>query len=160
MSKRGAWITAFLSVTSIALAGELYAAFDTSANTTPWTDLIVTYIPAPITYGLIGLLVVWLPIHFFSNYRARKAIMHSDVPTPLPVPASTAADARQRAFRTLVQGLAVDVGAAVVLAVGPALAGTDFAWSRAYWLALAGLAAKTAIQTAVSYAARHLTPPA
>lgn len=79
---------------------------------------------------------------------------------PNIVPVSVSADARNRAWRTLVQGLLVDVGAAVVLAVGPALAGADFAWTPVYWLAVGGLAAKTAIQTVVSYAARRLVPPA
>lgn len=75
-------------------------------------------------------------------------------------PPSSTADARNRAFRTFVQGLAVDVVGATALAVGPALAGADFAWSRAYWLSVAGLAAKTAVTTAVSYVARRVAPPA
>jgi hypothetical protein len=75
------------------------------------------------------------------------------------IPPSTTADARNRAFRTFAQGLAVDVTAAVVLTVGPALAGSDFAWSRAYWLTLAGLAGKTAITSAVSYVARRVKAP-
>jgi len=70
------------------------------------------------------------------------------------------ADAKNRAWRTFVQGLLVDVAAAVVLAIGPAVAGADFAWSKAYWLTLAGLAAKTAVQSAVSYVARKAVPPA
>lgn len=80
--------------------------------------------------------------------------------TPLPIPASTEADARNRAWRTLAQGALLDVTAAIVLAVGPALAGSDFAWSRAYWLSLAGLAAKTGVQSVVSYIARRAVPPA
>lgn len=75
------------------------------------------------------------------------------------VPPSTEADARNRAFRTFVQGLGIDVAGAVALAVVPALAGADFAWSRAYWLSVAGLAAKTGIYTGVSYVARRLKRP-
>jgi hypothetical protein len=79
---------------------------------------------------------------------------------PLPVPKSVEADARNRAFRTFVQAFAIDLAAAVVLAVGPALADQHFAWTVAYWVSLGLLAAKTAVQTAVSYAARKLIPPA
>lgn len=79
--------------------------------------------------------------------------------TPLPVPKSVEADARNRAFRTFVQALAVDVLAAVVLAVGPTLADQHFAWTRAYWTTVGLLAAKTAVQTVVSYLARKAIPP-
>lgn len=75
------------------------------------------------------------------------------------VPPSTAADARNRAFRTFVQGLGLDVAAAVVLSVGPSVAGADFAWTRAYWATVGLLAAKTAIQSVVSYLARKWFPP-
>jgi hypothetical protein len=46
-----------------------------------------------------------------------------------------------------------------VLAAGPALTGADFAWTKAYWLSLAGLTAKSAITAAVSYVARKVLPP-
>jgi len=70
------------------------------------------------------------------------------------------ADAKNRAWRTFVQGLGIDLAVALVLAVGPALVGSDFAWSRAYWSALGLLAAKTAVHTVVSYVARKVVPPA
>ncbi len=79
--------------------------------------------------------------------------------TKINYPPSTEADARNRAARTFTQGLAVDVTAAVALAVAPALSGTDFAWSKAYWLTVAGLAGKTAILSAVSYVSRKVKPP-
>jgi hypothetical protein len=78
----------------------------------------------------------------------------------LAVPPSTAADAANRAWRTLAQGLATDVAAAVAMAVLPELAGSDFAWTRAYWVTLGLLAAKTAVMTVVSYVARKVLPPA
>ncbi|MEO3923021.1 hypothetical protein ABGB07_03945 [Micromonosporaceae bacterium B7E4] len=76
------------------------------------------------------------------------------------VPASASADARNRAFRTFVQGLGTDVIGATALAVVPALSGSDFAWSGQYWTAVGLLAAKTAILTVVSYVARKTVPPA
>jgi hypothetical protein len=79
---------------------------------------------------------------------------------PLPVPAPVNVDARNRALRTFAQGLGIDVASAVLLGVGPALAGEHFAWTGPYWATVGLLAAKTAVQTAVSYAARKLVPPA
>jgi hypothetical protein len=71
-----------------------------------------------------------------------------------------AADARDRALRTLVQGLAANVLIAVVAAVGPALSGSNFAWSRTYWATVGTLAASTAVTAAGSYLMRRLVPPA
>lgn len=77
---------------------------------------------------------------------------------PLPTPAPTAADARNRAFRTLMQSLLVDVGAAVVLAITPLLANIE--WKQSYWIAVGLLAARSAVTALVSWAARRLFPPA
>lgn len=75
-------------------------------------------------------------------------------------PTSTEADAKNRALRTFVQGLGTDVLGAVVLAVGPALAGADFAWTSEYWTAVGLLAAKTVVLSVVSYVSRKVVPPA
>lgn len=79
---------------------------------------------------------------------------------PLPIPAPAYVDARSRALRTLAQGLAIDVATAVLLAIGPAVLGSGFAWTAAYWAALGLLAAKTAVQSMVAYFMRRLIPPA
>jgi hypothetical protein len=63
---------AFLGVTVVALGAELWASFDSSPDTEPWTDLLTTYVPAPVTYTAIGILILWLPLHFWLRYR-RKA---------------------------------------------------------------------------------------
>lgn len=76
----------------------------------------------------------------------------------LPTPAPTAADAKNRAFRTLVQSLLVDVGAAVVLAITPLLGGVE--WSKGYWIAVGLLAARSAVTALVSWVARRVVPPA
>lgn len=78
----------------------------------------------------------------------------------LSVPPSVAADAANRAWRTFVQGLMLDVVGALVLALAPALAGADFAWTAGYWKTLALLGAKTMVMTVVSYVARRVVPPA
>lgn len=65
------------------------------------------------------------------------------------------ADARNRALRTFVQGLALDLLLAVALTVGEAVEATSVDWR------LLGLAVvKTAVTTAASYVARKLAPPA
>jgi hypothetical protein len=74
----------------------------------------------------------------------------------IPVPPSREADARNRALRTFLQGLGVDIVVALALTVGPALVGSEFTWSRAYWQTLGLIAAKTVITTIVSYVTRKL----
>lgn len=70
------------------------------------------------------------------------------------------ADARNRAWRTFVQNGAIDLGVALVLAVGPALAADDFTWTGAQWKVIGLLAGKTAVATAVSYVSRlKVAPP-
>jgi hypothetical protein len=71
----------------------------------------------------------------------------------------TTHDARNRAWRTFVQGLAVDVLAALVLAVGPALMSADGMTSKAYWITMGGLVLKTVVTAVVSYVARKVIPP-
>jgi hypothetical protein len=66
-------------------------------------------------------------------------------------------DARNRAFRTFVQGLGVDVGTAVCLALSVGL--TDVRWTSAFWAALALSVGKTVVTSAVSYVARKALPP-
>jgi hypothetical protein len=72
LTPRGRWVGGFLSVTAAALAAELVASFDGSADTTPWTDLIVTYVPGEVTAAAIGALLVWLPLHFVLRYRRKS----------------------------------------------------------------------------------------
>lgn len=69
------------------------------------------------------------------------------------------ADARNRALRTVVQGLGIDLIAAVAVALSVAVAG-GIEWTRAYWIALGLAVAKSLITAAVSYLARRAVPPA
>ena len=70
---------------------------------------------------------------------------------------SAQADARNRAWRTFVHGLLLDVTTAVVVILLTEL--HEIRWTRAYWVAIGGLVAKTVIQSVVSYVARRLAPP-
>ncbi len=73
-------------------------------------------------------------------------------------PLSAEDDARNRALRTFVQGLGLDV--AVALSVFLAASFTDIQWTREYWVALGLTAARTVLLAAVSYVARKVVPPA
>jgi hypothetical protein len=66
-------------------------------------------------------------------------------------------DALNRALRTLVQGLLVDVSGAVVLVATQQLA--DLQWTKAYWAALGLLLIKTVVSTGVAYVGRRVAPP-
>lgn len=76
----------------------------------------------------------------------------------LPVPSDASTDARNRAFRTLVQGLGLDVLVAVGAVLATTLGGAT--WTKEYWIGLAGLLAKSAVTAIVSYFARKYLPPA
>jgi hypothetical protein len=68
-----------------------------------------------------------------------------------------AADARSRAWRTLGQGLLLDVAYAVGGAILIQL--NNLEWSQVYFEGLGILILKTAAQTAAAWAMRHLKPP-
>jgi hypothetical protein len=155
MSRRSIWTVAFLSVTAAALGMEIWAGFDNSSDTVPWTEYIATWWPAPVTFALISILTVWIGPHFVDAYRKRG----TTVVEQIPVPPSKEADARNRAWRTLWQQLGIDVLVAVVLAVGPQLIGQNTVWTKSYLITMGVLAAKTAIATIVAYVARKVVPP-
>lgn len=71
--------------------------------------------------------------------------------------ARIAADARSRAWRTLAQGLLLDVGYAVTGVLIIQLAGMEM--TETYWKGLGFLALKTVAQTAAAWVMRHLKPP-
>lgn len=71
---------------------------------------------------------------------------------------SVETDAQVRAFRTFVQGVGVDVLAAIAVALTAAIAG-GIEWTSAYWLALSLAVAKSAVVAIVSYLARKFVPP-
>ncbi len=75
-----------------------------------------------------------------------------------PAPEAVAADARNRALRTFVQGLGIDLLAAVCIVLLPAVSSIE--WTSAYWLALGASVARSLVQALVSYVARFVVPPA
>lgn len=78
--------------------------------------------------------------------------------TPI-TPGRVEADAQTRAWRTLTQGLAVDVLAAIAIALTAAIAG-GIEWTQAYWIALGLAVGKSVVTSVVSYFARKMVPPA
>jgi hypothetical protein len=158
-------VFAIVGFTLAWLFWELYANFDGDPDTWPLTWVIVRYVPAWVTLPAALLLAVWLPIHFWTNYQkkraSREALMANPLPAPVaPVPAPTAADARNRAIRTFIQGLISD---AVIAAVGTLVAGISnpgFVMSHDYLYGVGILVAKSVIIAAVSYIGRYAKPPA
>jgi hypothetical protein len=68
------WRALFLGLTALVVGMEIWASADGDPDTDPWTDLITDYVPAEVTFALIGALVLWLPVHFGVRYwRKRKA---------------------------------------------------------------------------------------
>lgn len=67
------------------------------------------------------------------------------------------ADARERSFRSLVQGLALDVSVAVVLVLATAF--TTIEWTPVYWKLLGLTVAKSILQAGASYLMRVLVKP-
>ena len=66
-------------------------------------------------------------------------------------------DAKSRAWRTLAQGLALDVLVAVVMVLASSIG--DLQWTTAWFSALGLLIAKSAVHAAVAYLARIFVPP-
>lgn len=77
MSGKHAFRWAFLTVTAVAVGAELFASFDGSDATEPWTDLITDHVPGEVTAAAIGALVLWLPVHFAIRYRRKAKKRHT-----------------------------------------------------------------------------------
>ena len=69
---RKIWTAVFLALTAGALGMELWAGLDNSPDTVPWTELISTYIPQPITVTALTVLATWLPVHFAHHYGSSE----------------------------------------------------------------------------------------
>lgn len=65
-------------MTVAAIGLELWASFDGSDETEPWTSLIVTYVPDEVAFAAIGALVLWLPIHFYRRYKRKNQSAQGD----------------------------------------------------------------------------------
>lgn len=66
-------------------------------------------------------------------------------------------DARDRAVRTFLWGLLIDVGTAIVVILLPAFSNIE--WTKVYWLTLLGLLGKSVLSAVVAYFARFLIKP-
>lgn len=67
------------------------------------------------------------------------------------------ADAKNRAWRTFVQGLGLDVLVAVTLVAMTAF--TNIEWTKEYWIALGLTLAKSILQAVASYFMRVFVTP-
>lgn len=75
----------------------------------------------------------------------------------VPNDANKVDDARERSWRTFLQGFGIDVATAVALVL--ALAFVDISWTRSYWIALGLTVAKSVLQAGVAYVMRILVRP-
>jgi hypothetical protein len=140
------------------LAWELWAAFDTSQDTWPLTQIVVTYVPAWLYLPGALVLAVWLPWHFWTNWKRQPG--RTNIMT-LPDLQSAARNARlvafKRAVATFLQGLVADVLLAVSGALSLLLA--DVHPTKAWAVAAGVTLGKTALTAAVTYVHRRLRPP-
>lgn len=70
--KNAAFTVIFMLLTAGAIGMEIYGAIVFNNHTTTWTQLITSYVPEPIIMGAIGLLGIWLPVHFAEWIKARR----------------------------------------------------------------------------------------
>lgn len=66
------WTSVFLGITALAIGLELVAAWDSSDDTHPWTNLIVNYVPMELFVFLWGGLAIWGGIHFGVRYARKR----------------------------------------------------------------------------------------
>lgn len=66
------WTIGFLLVTIIAVAMELWAVYDGSPDTQPWTTLYINNIPMWIGVPIVVFFATWLVKHFYTYYKNRK----------------------------------------------------------------------------------------
>lgn len=73
------------------------------------------------------------------------------------VPQVILTDAEDRGWRTLLQGLAIDMATAIVLSLAVLMSGIDWTW--AFWGVIGSNVAKSVIQSVVAYFMRLLVKP-
>lgn len=66
-------------------------------------------------------------------------------------------DAKNRAWRTVAAGLAIDVATALVIVLLPLVSSVE--WTDTYWITLASLAGKSVVQSVIAYFFRLLVKP-
>lgn len=67
------------------------------------------------------------------------------------------ADALDRAWRTFKTGIGLDIALGLALTLGTML--TDLRWTKEYWALIGTLAAKSVVQSIVSYILRKRSTP-
>jgi hypothetical protein len=150
------WLASFVALEGVALFNHTDG--DTLSEHV-WSWFHVTDPHAgPLWIGsrvVLAAFLIWLLFHFTFAWFTPSHPLPREVAMTQPL--STRRDAWVRAVRTFVQGLWVDVLAAVLGALTLAL--SDVHWTKAWGVALVALLVKTAATAATSYVYRHLKPP-
>ena len=68
------WTTGFFGVTILAVGLELWAIFDGSDNTTPWTSYFINFFPWYIGMPIVVGFAAWLVHHFGYWYKVKNAV--------------------------------------------------------------------------------------
>jgi hypothetical protein len=113
----------FLSVTGVAVGMEIWFAVDHDPSTLPWTWWIATYVPAPITYAAIAVLVSFLMPHFIEAYAKRRAKTMTTTIPATPEPGAPAEPLLSVGAITAFAAAALGVGAAFGLPLTDAQTG-------------------------------------
>src|SRR6266540_2614692 len=104
----------FIAATLGVIVWEMTYAWDHNPDTMPWTDLLANYVPAPVTYVLLALLVAWLPGHIAYAIHRVKGAQATATPAAMGANVSVKPawwrwlhdDARNRAWRTFLHTVA------------------------------------------------------
>jgi hypothetical protein len=112
MTRKTVLSITFLSITGVAVGWEIAAAIKPHDDLVPWTDLIADYVPPPVAWAAVALLVSWLPGHLVEAFAKRGKTMES-----VTIPATPEPDA---AKEPLLSVGTITAFAAAALGVGAA----------------------------------------
>jgi len=117
----------------------------------PMEDWTIVFLYGLVASGIWGQNVAFVKV----RAQGRQHNLGDERPMSNETPAqhTVEMDARNRAFRTLLQGLAFDVGAAVVIVLYTAFSSAE-AWGDIQWALLGFTLAKTLSVSALSYLMR------
>jgi hypothetical protein len=88
MTRRSALSIAFVGLGVTWTVWEIVAAQTPGDDLVPLTTLLVDYIPAPVTFAAVALLVAWIGPHFVQAYANRKAATMNGTDPSVIIPAT------------------------------------------------------------------------
>jgi hypothetical protein len=83
-SRKAVLSVAFVSLGVTWTTWEVVAAQNPRDDLVPLTTLLVDYVPAPITFAAIAVLVAWIGPHFVEAYASRRKATMADTTVTVP----------------------------------------------------------------------------